>query len=84
MSLQLPSIAMPTHPQQKQLEFRKSTYLAGRRRKGAARGLRESLPGSEHCDCDWREETTGFELDLVVGMAKGKLRSEVLLELPQR
>lgn len=27
-------------------------YLAGRRRKGAALGLGESVPGSEHDGCD--------------------------------
>jgi len=31
---------------------RKYTHLACRRREGAARGLGESLPGSEHGDCN--------------------------------
>jgi hypothetical protein len=62
----------------------RQTYLACRRRKGAARGLGEGLSGSEHDDYNWQEATVVGVLVLVVEMAEGILRSEVLFELPQR
>jgi hypothetical protein len=38
------------HSQQEQLVFFGGIYLASSGREGAARGLGESLPGSEHDD----------------------------------
>jgi hypothetical protein len=57
----------------------RQTYLAGRRRKGAARGLGEGLSGSEHDDYNWQEATVVGVLVLVVERAGRILRSEVLL-----
>jgi hypothetical protein len=44
-------------PTTKAIGTREITNLAGRRRKGAARGLGESLSSSEHYDCNWDEDT---------------------------
>jgi hypothetical protein len=67
-------------PTTKAIGFREATNLAGRRAEGAARGLGESLPSSEHDDCNW--EVMRWKIG--GGDGEGKLRDEVLLRLPQR